>query len=192
MKKQGLLRKEGKLHLDELSYQESQYDSLYAYGAPITLNGAKGLIKNYWEAIREKQPIDYSQVPALTFGKEALLSILAQKNCEGIRFYFAMKSDSDWGEAPDKKPDYWYNGVTLVAIGVENQIVEEDGKSTLVEKEIGTPNLFLAEELEKVSDDNSKSANQGVIVETVPPGPGPHVTGKENPLVKLFKNYLKK
>jgi len=187
-----MIRKEGKLLLHELSYQEAQHDSLYAYGAPITLNGAKGLIKNYWDAIRKKQPIDYSKVPALTFGKDALLSILSQKNCEGIRFYFALKSDNDWGGDPDKKPDYWYNGVTLVAIGVESQVVEKDGKTTTVEKEIGAQNLFIAEGLEVITDDNAKNANMGVIVETVPPGPGPHPSVKENPLMRLFKNYLKK
>lgn len=191
MKKQGLIRKEGKLLLNELTYREPKRDDLYAYGAPISHNGARGLIRNYWDAIRKKQPIDYSKVPALTFGKEALLSILSQKNCEGIRFYFALKSDNDWGGG-DKKPDYWYNGVTLVAIGVENHTIEKDGKSTVVEKEIGAKNLYLIEDLENTSDDSSKSASTGIIVETVPPTPGPHPVVEENHILKILKSFLKK
>lgn len=172
MKKDGMSRKNGKLEKSVLDYAEPNRARLNGFGAPITPNGARGLIRRFWEAIKKKEHIDFKQTPAFTFGKEGLLWLLSQEKCEGIRFYLAMKTDEDC----DKKPEYWHNGVTLVAVGV----TDEDK----VEVEIGIKDKFLVEDIKSISDDGEKVMKSARILETIPPPP-PHIVADIEKFLKI-------
>lgn len=169
--KDGLIRKNGKLEPSGINYQWPKHNKIYGFGAPISVNGARGLIKNFWNALKKKKIeefVDFKKTPAFTIGKESLLWLLSQENCEAVRFYFALKSESDWC-GKGEKPDNWSDGLTLVAVGVKND-----------EKEIIDGDDFLISSIEKkeIPDDGNTllkyatNPGDGGVVETIPPAPG--------------------
>jgi hypothetical protein len=174
MKKRGLVRINNKLQQDdEICYNEPEHDKLYGYGVPITINAAREIIKNFWDNLINNGPIDFNGKLAFTFGKETLLSLLSQEGCEGIRFYFAMKSEKDWPQEKPKPP-YWVDGITLVAVGVNNQ------------KEIGAKNDFIIENIDtQLNDDDPKTTIGGGSADTCPPFPG----SKAADITTLFNKY---
>ncbi len=98
-----------KAHRKTLEYNDSNHEvEVNAFGYPITTRLARKLIKNYWDTLN--RVTDGDKGIAFSFGKEAMLSILSQKGCEGIRFYFAYKRSEDFVDPINE-------GVTLVAIG---------------------------------------------------------------------------
>ncbi len=182
--KDGLIRKKGKLEPSGITYQWPKHHKLYGFGAPISVNGARGLIKNFWDALRKRKMeefIDFKKTPAFTIGKESLLWLLSQENCEAVRFYFALKSEADWG-GKGEKPANWSDGLTLVAVGVKND-----------EKEIIDGDDFLINCIEKkeIPDDGMRklkdatNPDDGGVVETIPPAPG------ESKICSTVRSYLK-
>jgi hypothetical protein len=70
-------------------------------GTPITKTAFQEMQNRYFA---NKQPNDTQYV---TFGREAILSILAQYDCAGIKFYFAQRMDTNT------------NQLTLCMVGVD-------------------------------------------------------------------------
>jgi hypothetical protein len=101
-------------------------------GMPVTRKAAKAMIRAHWNPIKErldaaieakdKQAIEdlLDTNIAATFGKETLLFILSQENCDGLRFYFATKPTTVDGEDIPGG-----GGLTIVVTGVK----EVDGKA---------------------------------------------------------------
>lgn len=169
-RKNGLLRKNAKLQPADLSYNWPDRRKVCAFGAPISVNGAKGLIKNFWNAVKAgkiESVIDFRKTPAFTIGKESLLWLLSQENCEGVRFYFALKTEEDWCGQKDR-PDNWQDGLTLIALGVKNDNKEIiDGSDYMIN--------CIDKEIPDDSETVKSNPSDGGVVETIPPGPGPDV-----------------
>lgn len=182
MKRNGMIRKNGELVRAEIGYNDPDYCKFSSHGEPISIRGAIGLIKNFWDHVKAGKPIDYKDKPAFTFGKEAMLSILAQDNCEGVRIYFAMKSDTDWAESNSAtRPECWKNGVTMLAVGIK-----KNGE------EVGAPVDYIIREIDKpLLDDevNFLYSNPGDARETVPPSPTYGITPG---ILEIVDEYLKK
>ena len=90
VKRKGLkLNNQNLIVLDDVDYPDpDHYNKNHAYGHPINYDVAQMMIKDLWDSMktdpeREKKPI------AFAVGKEALLSILSQEDCIGVRFYLA-------------------------------------------------------------------------------------------------------
>jgi hypothetical protein len=145
----GVELKNGKFANAELSFKGIDRSKVYGYGTPITISAAKKMIKNYWEFLKklhkdpkQREATGHDNI-SLTIGKEALFSILAQEKCEGIRFYFAKKSNEE--VASGHKIENWDDGITLIAVGVdekERDIIENMDTEFLIsnieEKNHGT------------------------------------------------------
>ncbi len=141
-----------------LFYKEPEPTKTYAHGEPATVNAAKTFISNYWDEIKG-MPDAKSQNIAFTFGRETLLSILAQEECAGIKFYFGKRIES---QRPVDFVGKW-EGKTLVAIGVKNDAGET---------EIGANIDYLARGISDGTDavkTNGDDTQPGMICEAVPP-----------------------
>lgn len=92
-------------------------------GMPISKSAFREMLKGYNPG--------KSGTKSITFSKEAILTILAQYGCAGIKFYFAQRANTTTGQ------------LTLVMCGVDekNQDLENlaatEGEGTLLE-EFGT------------------------------------------------------
>jgi len=138
----------------ELTYEVQSDDDVCGFGRLIAHDAANVLIDAYHE--HKVKLKDEKQPKAVTFGKEALLTILSQKGCEGIRFYFGKRSKSLW----QKECKYSkFEGMTLVAVGVDAD-----------NKDLGTggSSITNASIMAKGSDSQSTK-----IFEVVPPDPEP-------------------
>lgn len=182
--KDGLIRKKGKLEPSGINYLWPKHNKVYGFGAPISVNGARGLIKNFWAALKKKKMeefIDFKKTPAFTIGKEPLLWLLSQENCEAVRFYFALKSEADWG-GKGEKPANWSDGLTLVAVGVKNNQKEIiDGVDFLIS---GIEKKEIPNDGERKLKDAS-NPDDGGVVETIPPTPG------DSKICSIVSSYLK-
>jgi hypothetical protein len=138
----------------KLKYSAPENDKLNSYGGPISFGVAQYMIKRYREDEGTSNPFGF------TFGKEGLLSILAQDGCEGIRFYLGKRDfSSDFGE-----------GITLLGIGVK----KGESKDAYLgnEPEIGVEKNYLIDDLDSpTSSTKGDDLQSGLIVETVPPFP---------------------
>lgn len=140
-----------KLDEAELTFDDQSDDDVCGYGRLIAGDAAAIMINAYDEHISKTK--GEKQNKAVTFGKEALLSILSQKGCEGIRFYFGKRNKDTWEKGSKYSK---YEGLTLVAVGV-------DAKNQDLGSEGGTNPSVM-----------TKSAAQSqstMIYEVVPPWP---------------------
>jgi len=139
----------------QLIYTKKDYSQLNGFGVRISGKMARKLIKNYWD----DNEVSENTTCAFTFGKESLLSILTQKNCEGIRFYLAKR----------KSGENSIVGTTLVAIGVkpEKDVDGNDGN----DPEIGAKDEYIIKDLVEYSDSDTDMMHRqtGIIIETIPP-----------------------
>lgn len=103
-----------KLDEAELTFNDQSDDDVCGYGRLIANDAAAIIINAYDEHISKMK--GETQNKAVTFGKEALLDILAQKGCEGIRFYFGKRSKDFWEKGSKYSK---FEGLTLVAVGVD-------------------------------------------------------------------------
>jgi hypothetical protein len=153
---------EKKFKQTTLNYPEPDPTKAYAHGQPTTVKGARTLIKNYWELIKKEmgEEIAKKENIAFTFGKEALLSILSQEECVGIKFYIGNRLES---ECPIDFKGKWA-GKTLVSIGIRNDTSET---------EIGADIDYIARGIvEGVASPNAAKAGDtqpGMICEMIPP-----------------------
>lgn len=175
MKRDGLVLENGKIVQKELYYQDRDVDN-HAMGFPINCDVALMMIKDLWDELKKPvtvvDPNDYMKKPiAFTVGKKALLSILSQENCIGVRFYLANYKDSFFDKytpRPGEKKD----GLTIIAVGVEkNNSCELDN---LEDKDIGTKNgeRYIVTQLANDQYNNGEykmSVEPGEINEMVPP-----------------------
>ena len=169
MKKQGMIRVNGKVQTNDIQSNEPDRTNLHANGTPYTANAAKGLIKNFWMRLRPGN-ILLMETLLLRLVKKVFFQFFRKSTAKVFAFIWFAKSDADMGDPT--KPVNWENGLTLVAIGV-------DGTTG---KEIGVVGNTIADNIEQVDNDDPKaSVSSGPIVETVPPTPGP---------VGLFKAYI--
>ena len=143
-----------------LQYNEPDSTKAYAHGAPSSINGAKLLIKNYYEQIKTEMGKEaVNENIAFTFGKDALLAILSQENCVGIKFYIGKRIET---ERPVDFVGKWA-GKTLVAVGTRN----DKG-----ETEIGAEVDYLARGIDDPTSTNTKGDDDtepGLVMEMVPP-----------------------
>lgn len=82
-----------------LSFNLRQETEVGGMGKPITVEAAKSMIIDYWEdKIKKTDEIENLEKESFAFivGKEALLRILTQDGCEGIRFYMCANSDENF------------------------------------------------------------------------------------------------
>lgn len=103
-------------------------------GEPITLKAARQMINGYLTPIieqlsasdilpAEKAALEESNI-AVFYGKETLMLLLAQANCEGIRFYFCKNQD---------------NKQSLVLVGIDKNQQDlglPDGAKTLIDRNL--------------------------------------------------------
>lgn len=142
-----------KLNEAELTFDDQSDDDVCGYGRLIANDAAAIMINAYDEHISKMK--GEKQNKAVTFGKEALLNILSQKGCEGIRFYFGKRTKEFW----EKESKYSkYEGLTLVAVGVNgnNEDLGPMGGSI-------TKRSTMAQSIDKSQDT--------MIYEVVPPWP---------------------
>jgi len=154
-------KEEKKLEKDDIGYKTPNHELLYGYGAPISLNLAIKLVQDY----KNDRPQDSEYPEAFTIGKQSLLSILSQENCEGVRFYLAEKDGLVNDTLTPGEKIRWKNGITLVAIGVKS-IVDNTGEKKCVE--IGV-NESLSKEIDSGSFGMVTHEEDGFIIETIPP-----------------------
>jgi hypothetical protein len=146
--------KEQKFTDSELEFTYVDDSEVTGYGRIISHEVAHTIINAYREHVKdfkgEVEPF------GITFGKKTLLSILSQKGCEGIRFYFGKRDKSQWEEG---SPYAKWTGTTLVAIGVDAD-----------DKEIGTNGYKLMDSVKGTkSIKDLKASSSGVIAEICPP-----------------------
>lgn len=143
--------------ISEGSIKINRATGVCGYGKVVTNNVAKSFIKAFHdEYIKGKK--DTNMVAGVTFGKEALLSILAQNNCEGIRFYFGKRTTAQWDASYSGEK---YDGLTLVAIGVDANNVD-------LGSGLGNAKDEKAMTLATVE---TESSTDTIIIEVVPPIP---------------------
>ena len=184
----------------DLKYPDPNHGSLYAYGEPLSLNGARGLIKNFLDILAKPENAAmkafFEEKVAFTFGKEALLALLAQENCEGIRFYLAHKDEKDWDSTGGvQPPEYWVDGITLAAVGVKKgktqdaQDIGADKGEFIVSGYLDGPISDDIVNVITINGNDTKSIKQdGEVRETVPPTRLPFVGG----LNEVISEYLSK
>lgn len=104
--------------LGEIEYDDPDHlNKRHAFGLPINADVAFMMINDYW--IERKGKDNTSQIGAFTIGKESLLSILSQENCEAIRFYLANWKKDFFADKILR--DSRENGITIIAVGVNSQ-----------------------------------------------------------------------
>jgi hypothetical protein len=92
----------------QASLQLSSGNSASGIGHPATPAAAKAMIEQYQQGLGPDATI------CITMGRNAILRILSEEGCEGIRFYFAQSHDKY------RNP---LSGTTgLVAIGIDETI----------------------------------------------------------------------
>jgi hypothetical protein len=148
------LDKNEKFEEGELIYDFKSDDDVCGYGRLIAKDVANILIDAQHDHLKKIN--DEKQPKSVTFGKEALLTILSQQGCEGIKFYFGKRSSTQWArECKYSK----YEGLTLVAVGVDSN-----------NKDIGTDGKNITHK----GSSTLKGGDAGVIIiEVVPPDPEP-------------------
>ena len=153
---------------NELSYDHPDQGGLNGYGTPISLVLARLIIRNFRD---KKKELPEGFPDAFTFGKESLLSILTQTNCEGIRFYLARKEFNI-----SDRSNRWKDGITLVAVGVKQEENNDliDGNDPEIGPEAGKN--YIIDDLDNIVEDSGSQQN-GIIVETIPPFEGDGTKG---------------
>ncbi|QDK82625.1 hypothetical protein EXU85_30060 [Spirosoma sp. KCTC 42546] len=122
---------------DEFSQGDIQFntqndESVSGFGQPVSLAASQKMIRNFQSDLllefvngddETKQAVA-SRPIAITLGKESLLFILSQNECEGIRFYFCKNH---------------LQSPSIIAVGVKNNIVD-DPNATLASRarDLGT------------------------------------------------------
>jgi len=145
--------KEGPL----LYLEPDRHNAINNLGMPISLNVAQKMIHNYW--IEKNVLNDETKVFACTFGKESILSIMSQKGCAGIRFYFGFKIKDDYPDGV--MPDGVEEGESLIAIGVDFN-----------DKDIGAQKKYIVSDFNQntqIKFDAPESLESGFYNEMVPP-----------------------
>jgi hypothetical protein len=172
---------EGVIHYLE-SNQVIDKDTL---GVPITISVAKTIIHNYWEKTNNEGNKD--DIIACKFGKEILLSILSQNDCNAIRFYFGWKKASDYPNST--LPSGVIEGITLVAVGVR-----------INDSDIATDKDYIVSDFvngTSIGTDKSEDIQGGMISEMVPPLTLGKVKDDSikglvaDPLAKIIKKFFK-
>ncbi len=90
----------------EVSLNLGSANSVTGIGHPATPAAAQAMIRQYQQTIT-----DPGATLCVTMGRNAILRILSQEGCEGIRFYFAQSHKADGSPMPPT--------TGLVAIGVD-------------------------------------------------------------------------
>ncbi|HEX2934005.1 MAG TPA: hypothetical protein VHO72_01510 [Bacteroidales bacterium] len=103
-----------KLNEAELTFDDQSDDDVCGFGRLIANDAAAIIINAYDEHVSKMK--GETQNKAVTFGKEALLDILSQRGCEGIRFYFGKRNKDLWEKGSKYSK---FEGLTLVAVGVD-------------------------------------------------------------------------
>ena len=124
-----------------VTLQESLESSVAGYGHPASPAAADFMIRKYLEKLAPLKDQNYSgsdkealqqTTICLTMGRDAILRILSQGGCEGIRFYLAQAHDGNGNTLP--------NTVGLVAVGVDADTYDlgtEGAKTILAVKTLG-------------------------------------------------------
>lgn len=152
-----------KMKEGEISYDYPEDNSVPDYGRYVSTDVANLLVNTLRDSLR-KGKIDKNATWSVTFGIDNILSILSQKDCEGIRFYFAERKKEHWvGENKYSK----YEGLTLVAVGVD-----------INNKDLGTDGGYIIHDMPGNKKGKNKSAaasstkdSSTKVVEIVPPEP---------------------
>jgi hypothetical protein len=148
------LDKNNKFDEGELTYKLETDDNVCGYGRLIAKDVANILIDAQRDNLKKIK--DEKQPKSVTFGKESLLTILAQQGCEGIKFYFGKRSPTQWAKENKYSKQ---EGLTLVAVGVDAN-----------NKDIGTNGKNITDKTKSVIKGNEE---QPKIFEVVPPDPEP-------------------
>lgn len=146
----------------ELSFKISDEDAVSGFGRFISKGVANIIVEDYRAHLKKCK--DEKQPYGVTFGKDILLSILSQTDCEGIRFYFGKREKDRW----EKGSKYAkIEGNTLVAVGVDKK-----------NKDLGANGSSIIEKLDKGRIKSVGAAAAAVkggddpkIAEAVPPFP---------------------
>ena len=148
----------GKFVKTTLNYNDPDPTKPYAFGEPISVYGARVMMKNYYNLLVSSlgTPAAKAENIGFTFGKEALMEILSQEDCVGIKFYIGQRTAAD---CPTGYSGNW-PGKTLVAIGIRN-----DTNRT----EIGADTDYIARGIDGVVNPPFGNTQPGMVMEVVPP-----------------------
>ncbi len=151
---------------EEISFATQSDDDVCGFGLPVSLEAGQRMIKDFQtellralqeaasnnneEAIEanSKHPI------AITLGKEALLYIMTQKECEGIRFYFCKNHEKE---------------LSVVAVGVKNNPITDPATASLASKakDLGSPDGKLS--IADVKINSPQQVEEFFLFEVGPP-----------------------
>ncbi|GAB3693121.1 hypothetical protein GCM10027592_12670 [Spirosoma flavus] len=145
-------------------------------GKPITLNAAKVMIDSYLSPViddlknPDKKENALKAPIAVYYGKETLMLLLSQSNCEGIRFYFCKNH---------------HERASLVLIGID-----KDGS------DLGIPIELRNENIKSIVDPDVESLADGTLIYEVG-GPDTLIDLLEfgiagDPVGEALKNYIAK
>ncbi len=174
IKRDGFKLNGGRIVIDEMYYADpDHFVEPHAYGHPISVDVAELMIGNYWTDIKNQGSNVYlNKHVAFVIGKETLLSILSQKDCEAIRFYVA-KWDPGLCDSPIPN-SLNRAGETVVAVGAKLVKVKINDEEKTEIWDIGTKenNKLIVSPIKGELNKNSismSSADSGEIREMVPP-----------------------
>jgi hypothetical protein len=155
--------KSKRLKKGSLTYDYPDDNSVPEYGRYISIDAANLLVNTLRESLK-KGKINDKATWSVTFGIDHILSILAQKDCEGIRFYFAERKAEHWERGSEYAE---HEGLTLVAVGVD-----------INNKDLGTDGGYIIHDMPGNKKGKTKSAaaasakdSNTKVVEVVPPEP---------------------
>jgi|GEM_PF-4559427 len=106
-----LNRTTGELEQDEVTVNEQSDSSLAGFGKPVDLGAAKKIVNEY---INDPTNTNDQKTIAITLGRESLLHILSQENCEGVRFYLC--------KVPRDLANPNETHISILAVGVKKNI----------------------------------------------------------------------
>ncbi|CAG4993539.1 hypothetical protein DYBT9275_01187 [Dyadobacter sp. CECT 9275] len=118
IKAPGISSVDGMLQPVEINYKLADDTTVAGFGEFFTESATKEIIRRHWDSLAQKAVdgnIDDSIV-AIEIGKEMLMMILSQKDCQGIRVYYAssVQATGDTNQPfiiDDQK-------CTLIAVGI--------------------------------------------------------------------------
>lgn len=158
--------KKRKIAPNVMIHDDPNHNQLNAYGSPIGVDAAELMIGLHWKNLKIQFPNDYDKkYVAFTVGKETLLSILSQQDCEAVRFYMA-RWDPDYIESENPYPSRSL-GDTVVVVGAK---YDKDKKIVDIGAKSG--DSLIVSQIKQDWNENTIGLSQmdsGEIREMVPP-----------------------
>lgn len=167
-----------KISKRDIHYKQSITPEPPYLGFPITRSVAEVLKSNF---ISNPIPNLNQLEIGSDYGRNELMAILNQPNCERIRFYLAKRYNVDF-----EVPTDFQDGITLVALGLD-----KDGVEIASDVELFKNNIGVKQRLINAPIDTIPVEQNGLIFEMVPPVRGGIKFLKSDTIEKIVLRFLK-